>query len=321
MERGKSMSKILVTGGAGYLGSVLTMHLLAKNHQVTILDSFMYYQTGIAPLCTYPNLTLIRGDVRDQRVLLPLVKEADIIMPLAALVGVTAADKNSDATMETNTHQIRTIVNALGRMQLLIYPNTNSGYGIGGKGECTEDQPLAPISEYGKSKVAAEFMIRESNNLSFIIFRFATLFGVSLRMRLDLMVNDFTYKAVQGKSLVLFEPWFRRNFLHVHDAAQAFLFAIEHADQMNQGIFNAGLSSANITKMELCRRISNHVLGFIWFESNAGHDPDKRDYVVSNKKLEALGWMPKHSLDDGIAELVKVFSAVPYSVPASYTNT
>lgn len=302
--------KILVAGGAGYLGSVLVPMLLQRNHEVTVIDNFRYNQTSLMPWCWHPCLTIINRDV--VRIAHDfLVKNADVIIPLAALVGAPLCDKDPTAAITVNTRSIEALCSVATPDQIILYPMTNSGYGMGGEAECTEESPLCPISIYGQSKVEAErAVLAHPKGVS---FRFATLFGCSPRMRLDLLVNDFVHRAVRDKALTLFEGGFRRNYLHVRDAARVFLFALENelqplpANLFGQA-FNVGLSSANLTKRELCEKIAEHVPGFVWHEATTGEDPDKRDYIVSNAKIEALGWRPLYTLDDGIRELIKGFS-------------
>lgn len=306
--------RILCTGGAGYLGSVLVPILLEHGHDVTVVDNFMYRQTSLMPWCHHPNLKIINRDVR--RGYLPLASP-DIIIPLAALVGAPLCKKEPEVTVSTNTTAIENLCRATQPDQMILFPMTNSGYASGGAEECTEDSLLLPLSLYGQSKIAAEKMVL--NHPRGISFRFATLFGCSPRPRLDLLVNDFVYRAVRDRSLTLFEGGFRRNYLHVRDAASVFLFAIQNAKnkKMFGQAYNVGLSSANLTKRELCAKIAEHVPGFVYHESSIGSDPDKRDYIVSNAKIEALGWKPQYTLDDGIQELIKGY-AMP--LENSYRN-
>ncbi len=309
---------ILLTGGAGYLGTVLVERLLCEKHHVAVLDNFMYGQTGLIDLLEHPQLEVVRGDAREGATLRPLLKNADVIIPLAALVGAPACETNRDTAIATNLNAINTLLSLASREQLILFPNTNSGYGIGEpEALCTEASPLRPVSLYGRLKVQAEENLLRFHPYS-VVFRFATLFGLSRRMRLDLMVNDFCYRAVHDKALVLFEGDFRRNFLHVQDAAACFCFAIEHIGQMKGQVWNAGRPSANMTKRALCDRIAVHVPEFVYQDVETSKDPDQRDYVVSNSKLLNLGWRPQHTLDDGIAELVKAFCALPFA--NSYRN-
>jgi nucleoside-diphosphate-sugar epimerase len=298
--------RILCTGGAGYLGSVLVPMLLERHHEVTVIDNFQHRQPSLLAWCAHPRLTILNGDVRSD--IRKPIQTADVIIPLAALVGAPLCDKDPISTMDINTHAIEQLLYWAREEQIVLFPMTNSGYGTGGENECTEESPLNPVSLYGKSKVSAErAVLHHPRSVS---FRFATLFGCSPRMRLDLLVNDFVHRAVHDRALTLFEGGFRRNYLHVRDAARAFLFAIEYAEskQMYGNAFNVGLSSANLTKRELCEKIAEHIPGFIYHESTIGKDPDRRDYVVSNAKIERLGWLPQYTLDNGIRELITGFT-------------
>ncbi|HOO26378.1 MAG TPA: NAD(P)-dependent oxidoreductase [Clostridiales bacterium] len=303
------MSKILVTGGAGYIGSLLVPELLAKGHKVTVLDNFYYRQASLLDSCSNKNFSLIRGDVRDKETLKAALENIDFIIPLAALVGFPLCDADKTAAKTTNLGAIELLLELRTPSQGIIFPCTNSGYGIGaGEEFCTEESPLNPLSLYGQTKVKAEKAVLESGNS--LSFRFATLFGASPRMRTDLLVNDFVYRAVYDRSLVVFEGHFKRNFLHVRDAVSAFVFALENFDKMKGRPYNCGLSSANLSKLQLCEKIKEHIPSFVYLEAPIGTDPDKRDYVVSNARLESMGWQAEHSLDDGIEELIKAFSIV-----------
>ena len=297
---------ILVTGGAGYLGSVLVPILLQDGHDVTVLDLFLHGENSLAGCCAAPHFAIVNGDCRDERILNDLVKKADVIVPLAALVGASACERDAHAAHLTNTHAIRLLRYRLSTEQRLIFPNTNSGYGVGAPdAPCTEDSPLRPLSNYALSKVAAEEeVLRHENAVS---FRFATLFGASPRMRTDLMVNDFVLRAVRDGCITLFEPHFRRNFLHVRDAANAFVWAIDHPEMI--GIYNVGDSRANMTKLQLAETISHH-LPLTISSAGVAKDQDKRDYIVSNAKIEATGWNPVHTLDEGIVELIKLYQGL-----------
>ena len=301
--------KVLITGGAGYIGAVLTRALLAQGHAVTVIDNFMYRQTSLLDCCADPNFTVLRGDVRDDALLAREVKRHDVIVPLAAIVGAPACDRTPDAATAINRDQIAAIARLISKSQIVLYPNTNSGYGVGESGKfCTEASPLKPVSLYGRVKVEAEDILKNTGRA--ITFRLATVFGASPRMRLDLLVNDFVYRAVTDRYVALFESHFKRNYIHVRDVAGAFLFALGNRDRMLGETYNVGLSDANLSKAELCDRIRAAVPDFHVFESEIGKDPDKRDYIVSNAKIEALGWKPRHSLDDGIRELVKSYAMV-----------
>jgi nucleoside-diphosphate-sugar epimerase len=304
------MTKVLVTGGAGYIGSTLVPALLDRGFAVTVLDNFMYGQDSLASVCYHPAFSLVRGDVRSKDVTRPLIKDADIIIPLAALVGAPLCDRDPLAATTTNKDAIVGMLADLSRDQQVLLPITNSGYGVGEADTfCTEDTPIRPISLYARDKVAVEQILldRHPNALS---FRLATVFGMSPRMRLDLLVNDFTYRACTDRFIVLFESHFKRNYLHVRDVARAFLHGIERFDAMRGGPYNVGLSDANLSKRELCERIQAQLPSFVFIESAIGTDPDKRNYIVSNEKIERTGFRPAHSLDDGIRELIKGFAMI-----------
>jgi nucleoside-diphosphate-sugar epimerase len=296
--------RVLVTGGAGYLGSVLVPLFLQGGHYVTVLDNFMYGQRSLNHLCRQQQFNVIRGDARDSRVICDLVKNHDILVPLAALVGAPLCAFDPIGAVSTNVEAVRTLCLRAGLDHKIIIPISNSGYGIGEPGkECTEDSPLRPISLYGRTKVEAEKIALEHKNA--VSLRLATLFGMSPRMRLDLLVNDFVWRAVNDRAIVLFEAGFKRNFLHVYDAARAFLHA---TNASVSGIYNVGMSDANLSKRELCDVIARHVPGFTVLESPTGEDPDKRDYIVSNAKIEATGWKPLFSLDQGVYELIRGYT-------------
>jgi len=302
--------KILVTGGAGYLGSILVPELLAAGHAVTVLDSFMFRQMPFGHICHEPGLTILRGDAREASTLAPLVKKADVIIPLAALVGAPICDRDPTAAVTTNRDAIKTLVGMVSRDQLVVTPISNSGYGVGEKGKyCTEETPLRPVTLYGRTKVEAEeIALGHPNSIS---LRLATVFGMSPRMRIDLLVNDFTHRAVFDRFVVLFEAHFKRNYIHVRDVARAFMHAIAGAERMRGQAYNVGLSDANLSKLELCEVIQQHVPGFAILQSNVAEDPDKRDYIVSNAKIEATGFTPRFSLDDGVRELIKGYQMFP----------
>ena len=304
--------KILVTGGAGYLGSVMVPLFLHAGHTVTVLDNFMYSQTSLAGVCHHPRFDVIEGDARTEQTLKPLVKDADIVIPLAALVGAPICDKHPEDATSTNLGAVEMLVGMLSKDQKAMLPNTNSGYGIGESGKlCTEETPLNPVSLYGRDKVAAETAVLEHENA--LSLRLATVFGMSPRPRIDLLVNDFVYQAVTTGTLVLFESHFKRNFIHVRDVARAFMHAFDNFEAMKGGPYNVGLSDANLSKKELCEKIQEHVPGFTFEEDAIGEDPDKRDYIVSNAKIEATGFVPKYSLDDGIRELIKGYQILQNS--------
>jgi nucleoside-diphosphate-sugar epimerase len=298
--------RILVTGGAGYVGSVLVPMLLTDGHDVTVVDNFMYQQTSLLDCCWSTRLTVVRGDVRDRGLLEDLVPRADAILPLACLTGAPICARDPETARAVNLEQIRTLAALAGRGQRIVFPCTNSGYGIGETDIfCDEETSLRPISVYGRLKVEAEALLLDRGDC--VTFRFATLFGASPRMRLDLLVNDFTYRAVMDRFIVLFEPHFKRNYLHVRDAARAFRHALTNYDAMKGRAYNVGLSDANLSKWELCEVIRKHVSNFYFVGAEIGEDPDKRNYVVSNRRIEATGFQPATGLDDGIAELVKSY--------------
>ena len=305
----KIIKNILVTGGAGFIGSILVPELLRRNYNVTVIDNLMYKQNSLAVCCHLSNFTFIRGDIRDYTLMNRLIAEADLIIPLACIVGAPACDANPKTAQEVNYDAHKYIANLLSPEQCVLFPTTNSGYGIGRDELCTEASLLNPISSYGKWKVEIERLFLEKGALT---FRLATAFGVSPRMRLDLLVNDFTYRAYRDKSIILFEDHFRRNFIHVRDIAYTFLFGISMLYKGVRGeAYNAGLSSANLTKRQLCEKIQEYVPKFYIHTADIGEDPDKRDYFVSNAKLEKEGWGCMHSLNDGIMELLKYYPMMP----------
>ncbi len=304
---------ILVTGGAGYLGSSLVPALLAEGFRVTVLDNFLFGQASLNQLCSDPNFEVYRGDARDPEVLKPLLRGADIIIPLAALVGAPLCNNDKIGAETLNRDAILTLIKHASREQRILTPITNSGYGIGQAGKfCTEETPLRPISLYGRTKVEAEQAVLERGNS--ISFRLATVFGMSPRMRIDLLVNDFVYRAVHDRAVVLFEAHFKRNYIHVRDVARVFLHGICNFGTMRDEPYNVGLSDANLSKLELCQRIQQHLPSFMFLEAPIGEDPDKRDYIVSNEKIERTGYRPQFSLDDGIRELIKGYRMLRNSI-------
>ena len=295
---------ILVTGGAGYLGSVLVAALLAAGHKVVVLDNFMFRQNSLNHVCADPNFEVVRGDARDEPMLQRLLKRADVVLPLAALVGAPICTGDPIGAETINSGAVRALVRLASRDQRILLPMTNSGYGIGETGKhCTEETPLRPLSLYGRTKVEAEQAVLNRGNA--ISLRLATVFGMSPRMRLDLLVNDFVHRAVRDSAVVLFEAHFKRNYIHVRDVARAFLHGIDHFATMRDQAYNVGISDANLSKLELCQQIRRHLPKFVFLEAPIGEDLDKRDYIVSNAKIEATRFRPAHSLDDGIRELIK----------------
>jgi nucleoside-diphosphate-sugar epimerase len=299
---------ILVTGGAGYIGSILVPALLAEGHSVTVLDSFLYNQTSLLDCCNNPNLAIVRGDVRDERVVLPLLAKADVVMPLACLVGAPLCAQKPIEARSVNLDAILMLLRHASPSQRFVSPTTNSGYGVGQEGVyCTEETPMNPISLYGRLKVELEKALLDHGAIS---LRLATVCGISPRMRLDLLVNDFTYRAVTDRFIVLFEAHFKRNYIHVRDVARAFLHALAHFDSMKGQPYNVGLSDANLSKMELCLEIKKQVPDFTIMEAPVGKDPDQRNYIVSNDKIEATGFHPQVSIQSAIAELIKGYQVL-----------
>ena len=299
-------NRVLITGGAGYIGSILTPALLAEGFHVTVLDAFRFGQTSLLECCAHPDFDVIRGDCRDETTLRGAMKEADYILPLAAIVGAPASKDDVIAATTLNLDAVKLLLSLRSREQRVIFPCTNSGYGIGEHGSfCTEDSPLRPISLYGKTKVEAEAaVLAAGNGLS---LRLATVFGVSPRMRLDLLVNDFVHRAVTDRAVLVFEGRFKRNYIHVRDVARAALHAMRNFEGMKERPYNVGLSDANLSKLELCVKIRQAIPEFVYVEAPIGEDPDKRDYIVSNERIEATGYKPEHSLEMGIRELKKAF--------------
>jgi nucleoside-diphosphate-sugar epimerase len=308
--------RVLVTGGAGYIGAILVPSLLDRGYSVTVIDNFMFRQPSLAACCAHPDFEVINGDVRNESLIAEQAKRADIVIPLAAYVGAPLCDRDPVGATTTNRDAQKSLLGLLSPEQWVLVPITNSGYGIGEQGQfCTEESPLRPISLYGKHKVEIEALALERRNT--ISFRLATVFGMSPRMRTDLLVNDFTYRAVHDRTVVLFESSFKRNYIHVRDVAGAFHHGLANFEKMRGEPYNVGLSDANLSKAELCERIQSQLPGFIYLEAPIGEDPDKRDYIVSNEKMEATGWAPNYSLDDGIRELIKGFTMIKN---ANYSN-
>jgi len=301
--------KILVTGGAGYIGSILVPELLKAGHEVVVIDNFMYGQATLLDCCHYETLTLIRGDARDKALMTEQLRKADTIIPLACLTGAPLTDKDPIAATTTTLDAIKMLLELRSKSQRVLYPTTNSGYGIGEKGvHCDEKTPLRPVSLYGRLKVDAENAILASGNS--ITFRLATAFGISPRMRLDLLVNDFVYRAVNDGFVVLFEADFKRNYIHVRDIAAAFQHGMANFEKMKGEAYNVGLSDCNISKRELCAEIKKQLPKFYYSEAPLAEDPDKRDYIVSNAKIEATGFKPGFPLQRGIIELIKGYRSV-----------
>ena len=301
--------EILVTGGAGYIGSILIPQLLKRGHDVIVVDNFMYNQSSLLDCCYDERLTIIRGDARDQELISKYLRTVDAIFPLACLTGAPLCEKDPIGAQTINSDAIKMIIDVRGKDQIIIFPTTNSGYGIGQDGiYCTEETPLNPVSLYGRLKADLEKMLLDVG--SCITLRLATVFGISPRMRLDLLVNDFTYRAVTDRFIVLFEAHFKRNYIHVRDVAKAFIHCLNNFDQMKDEPYNVGLSDANLSKWELCQEIKRVVPDFHFIESEIGQDPDKRNYIVSNGKIESTGFKPDSSLQMGIKELVKGYQVI-----------
>lgn len=303
------METILVTGGAGYLGSILVPTLLQQGYKVRVVDNFFFDQNSLMDVAANPNFDIVRGDVRDERTIKDALKGVDIIIPLAALVGAPLCKLDPLATKTINFDAVKLIGDLASKDQRMLYPTTNSGYGIGEQGKfCTEESPLRPISLYGETKVEAEKYVLDRGNG--ITFRLATVFGASPRMRIDLLVNEFVYRAYKDRFIVVFEGHFKRNFIHIRDVAGAFLHGIKNFDTMKNEPYNVGLSEANLSKLELCAAIKQELPDFVYMEAPIGEDPDKRDYIVSNEKLEKTGWRPNHSLQMGIQELIRTYTVI-----------
>lgn len=301
--------QVLVTGGAGYIGSVLCEHLLDKGYRVTVVDNLMYRQTPLFHLCHNTSFDFVFGDVRDEKLMLNLIKNVDVIIPLAALVGAPACDLDPWTAKATNFEAIKLINRLRSKNQLIVFPNTNSGYGTkSGDVVCTEETPLKPISLYGKTKTEAEEELLSSKNT--ITLRLATVFGMSPRMRLDLLVNHFVYKAVTDGYLVIFEKDFKRNYIHIRDVADCFIYCIERAEKMVGRPYNVGLDEANLSKEQLALKVKEYVPNFYIHFSEIGSDPDKRNYIVSNQRLREAGFEAKRSLDLGIKELLKGYEII-----------
>jgi nucleoside-diphosphate-sugar epimerase len=301
--------RILVTGGAGYIGAILVPHLLRAGHSVCVLDSFMFGQAPLLDHLMDGHLEIVRGDARDEELLKRLVPAADVILPLACLTGAPLCDRDPIGARTVIVGAAESLLRLVAADQQIVYPTTNSGYGVGQDDVyCTEETPLRPVSLYGRLKAEAEARFLDSGRA--VTLRLATAFGASPRMRLDLLVNDFTYRAVTDRFLVLFQAHFKRNFVHVRDIARVFVHVLERFDEMRGQIYNVGLDAANMTKRELCETIARQVQGFWFTEADVGEDPDRRDYVVSSAKLYATGFRPLYTLEQGIAELVRAYAVI-----------
>jgi len=307
--------KVLVTGGAGYIGSILTPRLLQAGHKVTVIDNYMYRQHSLLELCSHPNFEIVRGDVRDHSIVYKEAVKADAIIPLAALVGMPACRSNPVLARALNYEAVKFICDIKSPNQMLLYPNTNSGYGQGEGSKFTEESVLNPVSVYGTTKVEAEKAVRDTPNS--LVFRLATVFGVSPRMRLDLLVNDFSYRAWYDRYLVLFESKFIRNYVHVADVADAFNWSIKNWDKVKNEVYNFGLSDCNLSKMDLALEIQKVITDLHISEAPLSLDPDKRNYIVVNDKIESKGFKAQRSLQQGVRELIKSFQIIQ---PQVYSN-
>ncbi len=295
---------------------MLTPTLLGLGHEVTVVDNFYFRQNSLMDCCQHETFNVIRGDAREESVMKPLVAKADLIIPLAALVGVPLCNQDQFATQTTNFEAVAMLCRLAGKDQKIMMPVTNSGYGVGEKGKfCTEESPLRPLSTYGITKVKAEEAVLQRENS--ISFRLATVFGMAPRMRLDLLVNDFVYRAVHDRAVLIFEGHFKRNYIHIRDVVRAFIHGLDNFEKMKGRAYNAGLEEANLSKLELCAVIQKHLPKFVYVEAPIGEDPDKRDYIVSNQRLLATGFKTEWGLDRGIVELVKGYTILRNSI---YSN-
>lgn len=308
-----SSAHVLVTGGAGYIGSVLCKTLLEQGYRVTALDNFMYRQNSLLDCCPHDDFRVVRGDCRDERLVTDLLHDVDVIIPLAALVGAPLCNRDRIGAYTINFEAVQLLCKLSSPSQRLLFPVTNSGYGIGQPGvPCTEESPLRPISLYGETKVKAERVVLDRGNA--ITFRLATVFGASPRMRMDLLVNDFVWRAVHDRAVTVFEGHCKRNYIHVRDVVKAFLHGLAHFETMKDRAYNVGLEDANLSKLELCAEIQRVVPGFVFSEAPIGEDPDKRDYIVSNQRILSTGFTPEWTLARGIRELLKCYTIINGSI-------
>ena len=305
-------NKILITGGAGYIGSILTPMLLNKGYEVTVFDNFLFKQSSLNNCCSYKKFNVVSGDVRIKEQIYPQIKKHDIIIPLAAIVGMPFCNKDPIAAHSTNVDSMKLMFSLLSKDQIILMPTTNSAYGTGDKNNfCDEETELNPISDYAKHKVEIEKILMNHENS--ISFRLATVFGMSPRMRIDLLVNDFTYRAINDGFIVLFESHFKRNYIHVNDVSRVFMHSLNNFEKMKNNIYNVGLSDSNISKLELCNAIKEFVENFVILEESFTNDPDQRNYIVSNKKIESTGFKTNFPIRDGIEELLKGFKMIKNS--------
>ncbi len=302
------MSKVLITGGAGYIGSMLCTKLLQKGHSVTAVDLLKYDKGSLNHLYFNKKFKLICDDIRKVSLMKKLIRKHDIIIPLAALVGAPLCEKFKRDAISTNLGSIKTLCKYATKNNKIIYLTTNSGYGIGEKNKyCDENSPLKPISLYGRTKCDGEELVKTKVK-NFVCFRLATVFGHSYRMRSDLLVNNFVYTTIKKQKLTLFEPHFRRNFIHVRDVVNAIIFTMKNFNKIKNNVYNLGLSSANISKIMLAKKIKKQYKKLQIKIVTNRKDPDKRDYFVSNKKIEKKGFKARISLDEGISELIQIFT-------------
>ena len=298
------------------MGSTLVPELLTAGHKVTVLDNFMFKQASLNNCCYHPNFSILKGDIREKRTISSLIKSADVVIPLAALVGAPLCNLDPIGASSINHDAMELMLKLLSKDQIVIMPTTNSAYGIGEKDNyCNEESPLRPISQYAIEKVEIEKKLMQHPNA--ISFRLATVFGMSPRMRIDLLVNDFTYRAVNDGFVVLFESHFKRNYIHVRDVSRVFNHALNNHENMKSEIYNVGLSDANVSKKELCKRIQMQLPNFVYVDEQIRKDPDQRNYIVSNEKIEATGLSAEFSLDQGIKELIKGYAMIKNS---QYSN-
>ena len=301
--------KILITGGSGYIGSILVPELINLGYEVTVIDNFMYKQSSLNHLCVFENFNIINGDIRNQNLMKSLISSNDLVIPLAAIVGAPLCNKDPYSAQSINYDAIVNMIKLVSKNQIILMPTTNSAYGTGDQNNfCDENSKLNPISKYAIDKVEIEKKLMNRENS--ISYRLATVFGMSPRMRIDLLVNDFTYRAVHDSSLIIFEGHFKRNYIHIRDVVAAFIHSINNIQTMKGQIYNVGLSDANLSKIELCEEIKKHLSNFVYVEEKYKKDPDQRNYIVSNKKIEKTGFKPKYSISDGIKELIKGYKMI-----------
>tara|TARA_B110000503_G_scaffold46284_1_gene75568 strand:- start:315 stop:1250 length:936 start_codon:yes stop_codon:yes gene_type:complete len=303
------VKNILVTGGAGYIGSMLVPELLKEGHKITVIDNFMYKQNSLAPVCENKNFNIINGDIRNMELMKSLIDQNEVIFPLAAIVGAPLCNKDPFAAQSINHDAIIEMFKICSKDHQIIMPTTNSAYGSGGENNfCDEKSILNPISKYAIDKVEVEkHLMQRENSIS---YRLATVFGMSPRMRIDLLVNDFTYRAFHDSAVIVFEGHFKRNYIHVRDVVSAFIYGINNFEKMKSEIFNVGLSDANLSKLDLCKAINKQLPNFTFVEEKIKQDPDQRNYIVSNLKIEKAGFKPRYSIDDGVKELIKGYTMI-----------